>query len=358
MAKDPVASLTGAAPQSLGRVCAIVRQADPAAMDADRTDCLAPLYPPATRRTMFFIGVSTGQSSIMRIFPPWAEALGLEATLAGIDFPPDAPPARYREAVAFIKADPQSLGALVTTHKINLLKAARDLFDELDPLALRLGEVSCISKRATGLCGHAKDPISVGCALDAIVEPGYWRRTGGEMLILGAGGAAMALTLFLHDRAKAGRDVPRKVTITALDDRGFEDLRGVHGRDGFAIAIEYAVTPVQAAADRLVDRLPAGSMVVNATGLGKDRPGSPLTSAAHFPRDGIAWDFNYRGDLEFLRQARAVENSRRLRVENGWAYFLHGWTRVIAEVFAVDIPTSGPRFDSLSQIAHEAAGHG
>ena len=75
----------------------------------------------------------------------------------------------------------------------------------------------------------------------------------------------------------------------------------------FAIPIEYAVTPEPAAADRLVERLPAGSMVVNATGLGKDRPGSPLTDAARFPRDGIAWDFNYRGDLEFLRQARAAE---------------------------------------------------
>ena len=139
-------------------------------MGADRMDCSAQVYPPATRRTMYFIGVSTGQSSIMRIFPRWAEALGLDAVLVGIDFPLDSPPARYREAVEFIKADPLSLGALVTTHKVNLLKASRDLFDELDPLALRLGEVSCISKRATRLCGHAKDPITVGFALAAIVE--------------------------------------------------------------------------------------------------------------------------------------------------------------------------------------------
>ena len=83
----------------------------------------------------------------------------------------------------------------MTTHKLNLLKSARDLFDELDPLAVKLGEVSSISKRATKLRGHAKDPITVGCALDAIVEAGYWRRSGGEMLVLGAGGAAMALTL-------------------------------------------------------------------------------------------------------------------------------------------------------------------
>jgi hypothetical protein len=33
--------------------------------------------------------------------------------------------------------------------------------------------------------------------------------------------------------------------------------------------------------------------------------------------NGIAWDFNYRGDLEFLRQARAAERSRGLRIEDG-----------------------------------------
>ncbi|MGH6799654.1 MAG: shikimate dehydrogenase, partial [Roseiarcus sp.] len=206
-------------------------------------DRAARLYQPATRRMMYFIGVSTGQSSIMKVFPHWAEALGLDAALKGMDFPLDAAPARYREAVAFIKADPLSLGALVTTHKVNLLEAARDLFDELDPLALRLGEVSSISKRAIRLYGHAKDPISVGCALTAIVEAGYWRQSGGEMLVLGAGGAAMALTLFLQDRAKAGQDVPRKLTVTALDERGFEDIRAVHARDGFVVQVEYAVTP-------------------------------------------------------------------------------------------------------------------
>ncbi len=321
-------------------------------------DRSAPLYRPATRRTIYFIGVSTGQSSIKRIFPRWAEALGLDAELTGIDFPLESPPTRYREAIGFIKADPLSLGALVTTHKVNLLKATRDLFDALDPLAFRLGEVSCISKRATGLCGHAKDPISAGLALGAIVEAGYWRRTGGEMLILGAGGAAMALTLFLHDRAKSGQDVPRKVTVTALDERKFADLRAVDARGGFAIAVEYALTPDPAAADRLVGRLPAGSMVVNATGLGKDRPGSPLTSAARFPRDAIAWDFNYRGDLGFLRQARAAEKGRGVRTEDGWVYFVHGWTRVIAEVFAVDIPASGPEFERLDRIARDAARNG
>jgi hypothetical protein len=33
---------------------------------------------------------------------------------------------------------------------------------------------------------------------------------------------------------------------------------------------------------------------------------------------------------------------------------MHGWTRVIAEVFAVEIPASGPEFDRLATIAAAA----
>ena len=101
------------------------------------------LSPPqkATGPTMYFIGVTTGKSSIMNVFPRWAEALGIDAVppaagdtvLKGIDLEIHGPPEDYRHVVEFIKNDPLSLGALVTTHKIDLLTAARDGFDELDP---------------------------------------------------------------------------------------------------------------------------------------------------------------------------------------------------------------------------------
>src|SRR3954464_2863025 len=122
---------------------------------------------PATRPTLYFIGVSTASSSIMRVFPAWARCLGLEdAAIRGIDFPLHAEPARYRETVAFIKRDPLSRGALVTTHKIDLFAACHDLFDELDPHARLMEETSCLSKRAGQLICHAKDPISSGLTLD------------------------------------------------------------------------------------------------------------------------------------------------------------------------------------------------
>jgi hypothetical protein len=63
------------------------------------------------------------------------------------------------------------------------------------------------------------------------------------------------------------------------------------------------------------------------------------------------WDLNYRGELVYLDQARLAGQHRSLQVEDGWIYFLHGWTQVIAEVFDITIPSSGPAFDKLSSIA-------
>lgn len=311
-------------------------------------------YAPATRRTMYFIGVTTGKSSIMKVFPAWSAHLGLDAEMKGIDFAPNSDPVAYRGAVEFIKADPLSLGALVTTHKVNLLKASRDLFDDLDPYARTLHEISSISKRGGHLVGHAKDPITAGASFEAIVPDGYWTKTGAPLCVLGSGGSSLALSLYLHNKKQAGGDVPARLIVTARREASLAEMRHVHGEIGFSIPMEYRLAPTPEEADQVVGELPAGSMVVNATGLGKDGPGSPLTDAVRFPENGLIWEFNYRGDLVFLDQARAAEQARNLTVHDGWVYFIHGWTRVIAEVFDIDIPMSGPAFEALSRIARDA----
>ena len=45
-----------------------------------------------------------------------------------------------------------------------------------------------------------------------------------------------------------------------------------------------------------------------------------------------------------------------VQIEDGWTYFIHGWTQVIAEVFDIEVATSGPQFDAISRIAAEATG--
>ncbi len=307
---------------------------------------------PAEEPTFYFVGVTTGKSSIMKVFPAWARHLGIAERIRGIDCKWHDEPEVYRTVVSFLKNDPLSLGGLVTTHKLDLLKASREMFDWLDPYALQLEEVSSISKRDGRLRGHAKDPISSGLSFDAI-EPGeYWGRTGGEVCILGAGGSSLALTIHLMKQEEGAR--PSKIYVTNRSEKRLNEMKAVHSRMDCPIPIEYFLCPTPDKNDAVVAKLKAGSMVINATGLGKDAPGSPLTDAAEFPINGIAWDFNYRGDLVFMDQARARQDAANLRIEDGWVYFVHGWLCVIAEVFDLDLPSSGPEFDTLCDIAAEA----
>lgn len=311
---------------------------------------MVPLPSPATQPTMYFIGVTTGRSSIMKVFPHWARALGLDAVLTGIDLEIHAPAEDYRRVVEFIKGDPLSLGALVTTHKIDLLSAARGLFDELDQYADVLGEVSSISKRDGRLLAHAKDPISSGLALEAFLPANWWQRTSAAVLIFGAGGSALAVSMYLMD-PRHGRNRPAKVVVTNRSQPRLEEMQRIHRQLDYRVPCAYRHCPEFRQNDRVLQGVPPSSLVINATGLGKDRPGSPITDAARFPRRALAWDFNYRGDLRFLAQARAQQQSGELVVEDGWIYFIHGWTQVIAEVFHVEI---GPeKIDRLSRIAAE-----
>jgi shikimate 5-dehydrogenase len=312
-------------------------------------------YAPATRPTLYFIGVTTGKSSILKVFPAWAAHLGLDAEIKGIDFPLHADLEAYREAVKFIRADPLSLGALVTTHKIDLFRACEDLFDDVGPHAALMREISCLSKNRTRLVCHAKDPISAGLSIDAFLPPDHFARTGAHLFAIGAGGSTIALTGHLMQRARR-RNVPARIIVSDRSQNRLDQIERVHAAVDTDVPITYILAPGLEANDAAVARLRPGSLVVNATGLGKDAPGSPLTDAVRFPERSIVWDLNYRGELVFLDQARAQAKTQQLQIEDGWTYFIHGWTQVIAEVFHLAIPASGPAFDELARIAARTAG--
>jgi shikimate 5-dehydrogenase len=309
---------------------------------------------PASVPTFYFIGVTTSKSSIMKVFPAWAAHLGLQATIKGIDFPLHAPAEEYRQVVEFLKHDRLSLGALVTTHKIDLYQACKDMFDEIDPHASLMGETSCLSKRHAKLRCHAKDPISSGLALDEFLGPNYFERTGAEIFAMGAGGSTIAITWHLANAARRG-NLPSRIVISNRSSPRLEEIKRIHQKFLSAVPVEYVLAPRPEDNDAVVSTLKAGSLLINATGLGKDAPGSPLSDNVIFPQNAIAWDLNYRGVLVFLDQARKQSVNGPLRVVDGWTYFIHGWTQVIAEVFNIDIPVSGPSFEQISKIAIEAA---
>ena len=296
-------------------------------------------YPilPRTVPTFYFIGVTTGSSSIMKVFPFWMKELGRpEVFIEGVDLKIHDEPENYRRAVAQIKCDPLSLGALVTTHKIDLLTAARDLFDFLDPYAKICGEVSSISKRDGRLEGHAKDPITSGLSLDAILGPGYFGRTGGEVLCFGAGGSAIATLLHLINKKHPG-DRPKRFVLVNRSAGRLEGAREMVAKFSSDIRVEYIHNADPQQNDRIMVAMPPYSVVINATGMGKDTPGSPITDQGLFPLHGIAWEFNYRGALNFLHQAKCQPKERQVYVEDGWLYFVHGWTQVVAQVLHIDL---------------------
>jgi len=155
-------------------------------------------------------------------------------------------------------------------------------------------------------------------------------------LIFGAGGAAAATVLHLLRKASPA-DRPARVTLVDRLESRLEYLRSLVERAGGGMPVEYVLNEDPCRNDVLLAALPPHSLVINATGMGKDTPGSPISDQAVFPQHGVAWEFNYRGALDFLHQARRQAESRSLTVEDGWLYFLHGWTQVIAQVLHIHL---------------------
>lgn len=311
-----------------------------------------PTYEAATQPTFYFIGVTTGSSSIMKVFPEWAKALKLDAVMKGIDLPIHADDQTYIDCAEFLKNDPKSMGALVTTHKLDMYKATKDMFEFRDTYAEMFGELSSISKRGAEYRAHAKDPISSGLALENFVPKNHWKNNPeAQVCILGAGGSAISMcSYFLRDEF-AG-NYPSKIVVANRSLPRLDELKHINetllNTKGQTVC-EYHLTPEPGQNDKVVEALPAGSLIINATGLGKDRPGSPLTDAVKFPQNALVWEINYRGDLRFMHQAEEQQAEKNLTIEDGWIYFIHGWTQVIAEVF--DIPDMQSHIPELDKIA-------
>ena len=278
----------------------------------------------------------------MRLFPAWAKELGLgDVQLVGCDLPIHAKPQQYRDVVQRLKSDERERGALITTHKIDLFEACRDLFDRIDANAELTGETSCLSKRDGLFWARATDPIAAGRSLVEFLPDDHWRKTSGEVLCLGAGGSAIAITVDLLKRPG-----PPRITVVNRSPARLKAMRAIHARLNPATEIDYIENVDPQVNDQLVRDLLPGSLVINATGMGKDTPGSPITDAAEFPETGLVWELNYRGDLQFLHQALSQKGTKRLHVHDGWRYFIHGWATVIEEVFHLSL-----REDQISRLA-------
>lgn len=262
--------------------------------------------------------------------------------------PIHASPEAYRQVVSFIKHDPLSTGALVTTHKIDLYHACQDLFDGFDEHARLFGELSSISKVDGKLIGMAKDPVTSGLSLASFVPADYFVKEKGELFIMGAGGSAIAICSSLL-KPENGSNIPSKTVISNRSLPRLQEIERLVRQINPQAHATFHLASQPSDNDALLNQIRPHSLIINATGLGKDRPGSPLTDSGVFPENSLVWELNYRGALDFMHQALAQSERQNLHVEDGWTYFIYGWTEVIAEVFHIEI--KGSRFAVCDRIA-------
>lgn len=284
-----------------------------------------------------FIGVDTRASRVHELFPRWMETFGIDAQIEAVDLPLDSSRMRYRALVESIARDRSVLGAVITSHKLRLFSACSDLFAEIDDDAVLTREASALYRTPHGLGAAARDPVAARAVLDELDVRSE------VVLCLGAGGAATAIALALLARDPP----PRRMVFTDVrPDR----LRAL---EETLTALASATTDLELApaerTDALIATLPAGSLVVNATGLGKDAPGSPVGAEILLPEDGVVWELNYRGERPFLTQALRQQRRRRLRVYDGWLYFLYGWFHALEPILGFE---ASPRlFERLREVS-------
>ena len=280
-------------------------------------------------RTVWFVGVSTAGSLVHRAMPRWRPLLGDDVTVRGKDLPLDAPCGAFRSLLDNLRRDGEARGAVVTSHKVALYWAASDLFAGLDDLAVACGEVNAVRRTPSALLGFARDPVSVGRVVDRIWPAG----TGDEVVCLGAGGTAVAL-----GRHLLARPHPPRLVFADRRPEAVAHLRATLGDD---VTTRVGPGPW----DELVATGRPGALVVNATGMGKDRPGAPLSPLARIPAGAVVWELNYRGDLPLLAMARA----RHLAIHDGWALFCQGWAAALAAVLDIDDTGLGDLFEQAAR---------
>jgi shikimate dehydrogenase len=165
--------------------------------------------------------------------------------------------------------------------------------DDLAPEAAELGAVNTVVNAGGALVGHSTDGDGFLRALDdeGVAVPGR------RFLVLGAGGAARAIT---HVLGRTGA----RVTVAAR--------RPEAGRDTAALAPDADVVGLD---DLAVDGV---DVIVNATPLGMHGEPPPFDPAQLHPRQFV-FDTVYPADTPLLREARG----RGLRAAGGLGMLLH-----------------------------------
>ena len=201
----------------------------------------------------------------------------------------------------------------------------------------------------------AKDPISSGLALEAFLPAQHWERTRADAFIMGAGGSSVALCSYLV-RPEHDGNRPARVFVSNRSPRRLEEMTEIHRKQAVDVPVSYVHTPRPEDNDEVLRGLAPGSLVANATGLGKDAPGSPITDAARFPATASPGTSTTEAISSSLsrRAARSRETRPRRR---GRVAVLH--LRLACRHcrgLSSPIPFQGSMFDELCHLAEKEKG--
>jgi shikimate dehydrogenase len=194
-------------------------------------------------------------------------------------------PERLAGGVAGIRAFGLAGVNVTIPHKVAVLP----LLDGLTELATRVGAVNTLFWEDGRLLGDNTDVGGFLAALPAATP------SDGEVLLLGAGGAARAVALAVAERGCEA------LHVVARREQGAGELRAELVPTLAGEAVSLADTPA------LVERAPRCRLVVNATPVGSHGEGCPLPAEvlAALPPDAMVVDLVYRPhDTALVRRAR------------------------------------------------------
>lgn len=282
----------------------------------------------------YFLGVSTQNSAIISLFPAWCEVLGVCCSLRGVDLAIDSSPSSYTSLLEEMKKK-SCVGGLITTHKSNVFRYGETCFKQVSPVSEALHEVSVIYKRKnhSELFGDALDTVSIEPIINKLTETNsLWSKGDKNVVVFGGGGAGLALVYALCNKAISQ---PINITIIENNQKRIVFLKKMLNNSIlFPLNVEVLHSEQGEFSISHVGKKP---LIVNATGMGKDLPGSPIKNFQNIPPESTIWDFNYRGELSFLKYASKYNIEKKLLIEDGWDYFLSGWVHVMCMVFNIEI---------------------
>jgi len=277
--------------------------------------------------SMFFIGVTTHNSFINKVFEHWLAILNKNIELIGVNLELNCDPKEYQLVLDRIERNPFVLGALVTTHKVRIFNHCKEYFNNLPKTCHDFKEIGCIYKEGPNLQGEVTDLYSVKDALKALLENKV-NDFKSDIYLLGCGGAGLALAYVI-----LSNEIPnyKRLIISETDPNRCLEIEAILEKYNQSKKLQIINTHKQSS-ESIVSGLEEGSLIVNATGLGKDKKGSPIQENTKYPSSSILWDFNYRGELEFLTNNLKLKDKYNLQIEDGWIYFINGWSQVLKRV--------------------------